>query len=107
MDGCEMSRPMRGERYMRSCAVGASSLDKLAEGMRTRRMVERRDSDGGGKTDMSFSQMSETRSAIFDALLRRRISSTKREGPEITLASLARRTERKRIPPRRIRVPSA
>lgn len=100
---------MRGEQYifMRFCGtdtVGGSGF--LIRYKEKGREGEDGQSDDGGNAEVSSDHLVCTSSAMLDAPLSRKISSTRREGPDITLPSSddvdIRRNVRKRAPPRRI-----
>ena len=57
--------------------------------------------DTGGNAAVSCPHLCSTSSEMLQASLRRSISSTRRDGPEITVESDDRRKLRKRMPPRR------
>lgn len=62
-------------------------------------MVTEPPPEDAGNADIFLFHLWATRSEMLVALLRRMISSTSKEGPEIILESGTRRNVRKRIPP--------
>jgi hypothetical protein len=92
--GLERSSPTRGEQYMNGLTAGAF-------GCRHKDVEVLPLADARGNAVVLRPHLCSTSSEILEALLRRNISSTSRDGPEITVESDDLRNVRKRTPPRR------
>src|ERR1700722_20778460 len=95
VDEWDSSRPIRGERY----TVGFEAPEVFVFGWRRNQSEGNVPLDGTGNAVRSPAHFRVTSSDILEALLRRRISSTSKDGPEITLESETLRMVRRRIPP--------